>query len=200
MSHGTDLKLSILLLLGAFAAWPAGALPPDIRSSLPAHYHELSSAEVRPTPGSRFYIVALARDDEAGPFDEAHAAARPLLIFRIVGGQARLVGRNDTVVLKADEGGQCDPFTDADHAIAAKGRYFTVENGVACGSHWTDYVTFRFDDRADGFVFDNERSESWSLNPSADPNADALVRDGPQVVRRPPPGRTVTFSGWRPSR
>ena len=160
----------------------------------------IASAEVRPTPTSRFYIVALARDDEAGPFDEAHAAPRPLLIFKLSGEQARLVSRNDHVVMKADEGGQCDPFTDADNPIATKGRFFTVENGVACGNHWTDYITFRFDDRAGGFVFDNERSENWVFNKSDDPNAEALVQDGPQAVRRPPTGHIVTFSAWRPAR
>ena len=193
----TPVKLTLALTL--LAAWPAEALPPSVRSQFPAHYHELSSAEVRPTPTSRFYVVALARDDEGGPFDDAHAAARPLLIFKAAGGQAQLVARNDRVVLKADEGGQCDPFTDADHPIATKGRFFTVENGVACGNHWTDYITFLFDDATGGFVFDNERSENWVFNQSQDPNAEALVRDGPQVVRRPRPGRVVTFTAWRPT-
>lgn len=182
------------------AAWPTQALPTGVKALLPAHYHELSSADLRVTPTTRFSIFALARDDEGGPNDEAHAAVRPLLIFKIVGDQAQVVSRNDTVVMKADEGGQCDPFTDADKPIAAKGRYFTVENGVACGNHWTDYITFRFDDRSGGFVFDNERSENWVFNPSNDPNADALVKDGPQTVRRPPRGRIVPFSAWRPAR
>lgn len=58
-----------------------------------------------------------------------------------------------------------------------------MKNGGACGQHWTDLVTFRLDARA-GFVFDNERSEPWSLNRSDDPSASAFVRDGPQQVRR----------------
>lgn len=193
--------LRLLAPLGMMAAWPAQAAMLDIRPLYPAHYHELSSAEVGPPSAkTHFHVVALARDDQGGPFDEAPAAARPLLIFKVVGDHARLVARNDHVVLRADEGGQCDPFTDADRPIAAKGRYFTVENGVACGNHWTDYITFRFDDRSGEFVFDNERSENWVFNKSDDPNAEALARDGPQTVRRPKPGRSVTFSDWRPSR
>ena len=189
-----------LVLFELLTAAPAHALPPAIGPLLPAHYHVLSSADLRPTPRLRFHIVALARDDEPKRGEAASAPSRPLLILEDLGGRARLVGRNVRVVMRADEGGQCDPFTDADQPIAAKGRYFTVENGVACGAHWTDYITFRFDNAAGGFVFDNERSENWVFNPSQDPNAEALVRDGPQKVRRSPPGRTVTFSTWRPSR
>ena len=189
----------VTLLVGATPA-SAWALPSSITPLLPSHYKVIASAEVRPTPSSRFYIVALARGDEAGPFDEAHATARPLLIFELAGARAHLVARNDHVVLKADEGGQCDPFMDADKPIATKGRFFTVENGVACGNHWTDYITFRFDERVRGFVFDNERSENWVFNTSDDANAEALVQDGPQLVKRPPTGQIVTFSAWLPAR
>ena len=70
---------------------------------------------------------------------------------------------------------------------------------MACGQHWSDFVTFRLDGRA-GFVFDNERTESWSLNPSDAPDAEALVRDGPQHVRRDPRGRITRFPDWRPVR
>ncbi len=189
-----------LTFLVGLTAMPAWAAPPNLKSMLPMQYRVIGTAEIRPAPSSRFYIVALAREDEAGPSDEAHATARPLLIFKLAGNQARLVSRNDHVVLRANEGGQCDPFTDADKPIVAKGRFFTVENGVACGSHWTDYITFRFDERTNDFIFDNERSENWMFNKSDDPNAEALVQDGPQVVRRPPPGQIVTFSAWRPKR
>jgi hypothetical protein len=152
-------------------------------------------------------IVALGRHGEAARGDRPWtgpdaAPPRPLLVFqRQADGSFTLLGRNDGVVMRADQGGQCDPFLDGDATIAVKGRFFTVENGVACGSHWTDYVTFRFDDAAGGYVFDNERLDSWSFNTSNDPNADALVEDGgaPKVTRG---SRThpVPFADWRPSR
>ena len=148
-------------------------------------------------PKRTFRIVAAERVG-AGP-RLGTAPARPLLIFEWRDKGFVLVGRNDAVVLKADEGGQCDPFLDGGGTIAVKGRFFTVENGVACGQHWTDFVTFRLDDRV-GFVFDNERSESWSMNASNDPDAEALVRDGPPTVRRLTPGRLVPFAQWRRSR
>jgi hypothetical protein len=114
------------------------------------------------------------------------------------GDQFRLFARNDNVVLRADEGGQCDPFDPGDvGAITSKTRWFTVENGVACGQHWTDYVTFRFDARVGGFVFDNEREESWKMNPSNDPDAEALIPEGPQRVRRPLSKQTIAFRDWR---
>ncbi|CAG9202720.1 hypothetical protein BVI434_180056 [Burkholderia vietnamiensis] len=39
------------------------------------------------------------------------------------------------MVLRANDGGQCDPFEDGYDGLAVKGRYFTVQNGVACGAH-----------------------------------------------------------------
>ncbi len=84
--------------------------------------------------------------------------------------------------------------------IAVQGAWFTVQNGVACGQHWTDFITFRLDAALGRYVFDNERSQSWSLNASADPRAAALVPDGPARVRRGDRGRKMVFDEWRPSR
>jgi hypothetical protein len=182
----------LALLMGASAA-----LPPGLSRLLPTGYKVL--ADARMTAGGRsFVIVALGRADEAALKDSTSGApARPLMIFEAKGARYVLVARNDAVVLRADEGGQCDPFLDGDATIATKGAYFTVENGVACGQHWSDYITFRYDGHAGGFVFDNERAESWHMNPSNDPDAEPLVRDGPQRVRRAPAGRVVTFREWQ---
>lgn len=98
------------------------------------------------------------------------------------------------MILRRFDGGvnQCDPFEG--RTIAVKGAYFTVENGIACGSHWTDYVTFRFDARSNGFVFDNWRVETWSMNRNNNPNAEALISDGQKIVRAN--GRKVPFDKW----
>ena len=188
-------------LLARDAAATKVLIPADVAQRLPPNYDVLGSAIVEPgPPGLRFYVVALGRVHEPPPEAKGRAPARPLLILKRQAGQVTLAGRNDQVVLRADDGGQCDPFLDGGAEIAVKGGYFTVENGVACGAHWTDYVTFRFDRASGGFVFDNDRYESWAANSSQDEDADAMVRDGPQVVRRPPPGRRTPFSGWRPER
>ena len=195
------------LVLLTLAASPAGAadLPPAVASQLP-HGFRVLTAKAAGFGGANpaFYIVALAgpgdTDDGTPPFTRENAPARPLLLLRRQpDGSFRLVARNDAVIMRANEGGQCDPFLDGGATVAVKGPYFTVENGVACGQHWTDYITFRFDAALRRYVFDNERSESWSLNPSRAPDAEALVRDGPPRIRRADPARPVAFEAWRPA-
>jgi hypothetical protein len=109
-------------------------------------------------------------------------------------GGYRLQGRNDEVVFRADQGGQCDPITDNDAPFATKGRYFTVQNGVSCGSHWTDYITFRYDAKQRDFVFSSRISESWRLNDK--PKGEALVSEGRQVERANPKD-PITFSNYK---
>jgi len=168
------------------AAPVAGGLPVGIRGQLPAGHVVLAQAEAAPDAGHRFYLVAIGR---------ARSKLRSLLIFRrdARGGYVA-AGRNDAVVLGADDGGYngCDPFEGG--RIAVSGAYFTVENAVACGDHWTDYVTFRFNFRIDGYVFANWRVQSWRMNPREDPQAEALVADPPYVVRAT---RTIPFARWR---
>jgi hypothetical protein len=98
------------------------------------------------------------------------------------------------VILRADEGGQCDPFKEG--GITAKGAFVTIENGVACGQHWSDFITFRFDRRSGGYIFDNWRRQSWKFNPDQRPDAEALVRDGDHLERAG--GRVIPLARWRP--
>lgn len=184
------------------AASADAALPVGIASQLPPGYEVLANAHIAAgQPLRHFEIVALGHKDEDKLRQRPQGAPpRPLLLFEQKGDRFVAAGRNDRVVLKADEGGQCDPFLDGDATIATKGRYFTVQNGVACGEHWTDYITFRLDDRTGGFVFDNERTEAWELNPSNDPAAEALVRSEPLRVTRDRPGHPTPFATWRPTR
>jgi len=189
-------------MLMATSAAVADPLPTGIERQLPGGYTLLTSTTA--TIGTRkFHLVALRSRTEAASRDYLSAAEqapdRPLLIFeRRPNGAYALVGRNNEVIATADgaglAGNGCDPFED--RHIAVKGPYFTIENGVACGAHWTDYITFRFDPRAGGYVFDNERFESWKSNPSDDPNAEALIPDV-RRIRHAPNGRVVTFSHWR---
>jgi hypothetical protein len=204
---GCALKNVMAALL---SGWAVHAAPVSARSApaegirtaapIPAGYKVLASARITAGhPTRRFVIVATGRRNENSRTRSGGAPARPLLIFEEKSGRHVLQGRNDHVVFRRDEGGQCDPFLDGEATIAAKGRYFTVENGVACGQHWTVYVTFRLDDRV-GFIFDNLRAERWILNPSDASDAEALVRDGPPRVVRDRPSRVTTFAAWRPTR
>jgi hypothetical protein len=194
------LAAALFTVLGAPAR--AAELPPEVMRQIPSGYDVLANGSATFAGASRtFYIVALNRHadgDEPSP-----APARPLLLFeQQANGGFVQTGRNDTVVMRADEGGQCDPFApdDGGGGIAVKDRYFTIENGVACGQHWTDYITFRFDDLAGRYVFDNERLQSWSFNKSTNPDAEAMVPDGPPEVHRGDRKKPVPFENWRPSR
>lgn len=191
--------LALVAIMSAAVAANAG-LPSDIAGQLPPGYEGIGSAQIAVgKPVRSFEIVALRSKNE-GQFrqNSRPAAARPLLIFGQKDGRLALVGRNDHVILKADEGGQCDPFLDGDAKIVAKGRYFTIENGVACGEHWTDYITFRLDLGKGEFVFDNQRQEEWEFNRSKDPDAEALVPAGPPRVVRDSSGHVTPFVSWRP--
>ena len=193
----------VALLVLATAPALAADLPPAVTRQLPPGFKVLASATAAfDGPAPAFYIVVLAKPGDGDERNlSPNAPARPLLLFRRQpGGSYRLAGRNDAVVMRANEGGQCDPFLDGGATVAVKGRYFTVENGVACGQHWTDFITFRFDDARGGYVFDNERSESWTLNSSRAPDAEAMVRDGPPRIHRADPARPVPFEAWRPVR
>jgi len=183
------------------AAVPAKSdLPAGVAGQLLPGYTVISTANIAAgRPLRRFVIVALSRKDEDRLRQSPGGSpVRPLLVFEQSGARFTLSARNDHVVMAADKGGQCDPFLDNEARIAVKGRYFTVENGVACGQHWTDYITFRWDDRSGAFVFDNERREDWMLNPRNDPDAEALVRAGPPRVISERPGHVTPFASWRP--
>lgn len=132
--------------------------------------------------GKTDYVVVLRSKSEDALLKKGKPAPRrPLLVF-LQGAENtfRLVGRNDKVVFAADEGGQCDPFLDGEEGLAVKANYFTVQNSVACGQHWTDYFTFRYSHDQRGIVFYKRISESWVMNTSA--AGDALVLDSRKVV------------------
>ncbi len=178
--------LLALVPLGTLAdAKPVAAGP-----VLPIGLKALVTTRARPDAAHQFTIMAGAFAGES----RNAARDRPLFIYRLLAGRWVLVARNDHVVLRADEGGQCDPFEFG--RIIAKGRYFTVENSVACGmAHFTDVVTFRFDAVSRGYVFDNRRTESLVPNPGRDPDAEALVSTGVRVTRA---GRAVIpVARWR---
>ncbi|MBA9902834.1 hypothetical protein [Burkholderia cepacia] len=172
------------------------ALPGDIVAQLPAGYEALDAASGRLTDSSRIGYVVVAHQ----PGDSMrNASLRPLMIFLPdKDGHYRLAARNDTVIMKADEGGMGDPYLDgvAENALTVEPRTFTVEQGVFAGpSHWRDRVTFRYDAAHRTWVFHREVMRNWRLND--DPNGDALKAD-PVRVTRADAAKAVTFEAWRP--
>lgn len=192
----------LVLTILAMAAHPAHAaeLPEVVTRQLPMGSDVIASESGRLDGGTRpDFIVALGRPDEAEIARATGSApARPLLIFRPdARGGYRLAGRNDRVVFRLDEGGQCGPFMDGYEGIVVSGDRFTVQNGVACGQHWTDFITFRFDATWHEFVFQRRDGQSWKLNASTDPGAEVLVPDG-AFTARADRRRPVAFGDYRP--
>ncbi|MGZ5201903.1 MAG: hypothetical protein ACXWC4_19260 [Telluria sp.] len=84
------------------------------------------------------------------------------------------MGENEEVAFAADQAFQCDPLLDTG-GIATKGAHFTVENDVACGEHWSDFITFKYDKKRRLFFFHKRIVEVWEFNTSTKPDAQALV-------------------------
>lgn len=178
-------------------AWEPVTLPRAIRAALPAgHVAKVAKCSRTFDPPRPICIVVAARLNEGDRASQRQAPHRPLLVYRLSGTTAALIARNDRVVLRRNEGGQCDPVEDAG-AITIKGRFFTLEQGVACGQHWTDYTTFRFDPRARSFLWYSRIYESWRMNDDPRPDAQALVADG-RIVSRADPQRPVTLVAYAP--
>ncbi|WP_322027346.1 hypothetical protein [Burkholderia sp. BCC1977] len=187
---GATARRAVLALLGALSSGArADGLPQSIASQLPSGYQPLVAQEGPDLgDGRRSFLVVVHRMADT----REQPSPRPLLIFEGRPGHAyRLAARNDHVVLRANEGGQCDPFDPADAAdsgLSVKGRYFTVQNFVACGQHWSDYVTFRYDPRTHGWLFS---SEIYTESSPLDDKPDEVT------VTRADAHRPVTFGQWR---
>jgi hypothetical protein len=180
----------MVVALGGTSIANAGIeLPKSIQAQIPAGYEVMQSA-AGPELGNKrtsFLVVVHHTVDTM-----QNASPRPLLIFESQdNGAFKLVARNDAVVLKADDGGQCDPFDEDDEGLAIKGAYFTVQNAVACGSHWSDFITFRYDARTGRWLFQSEiHTMSFPLEGTPDKTS----------VTRADKAKPVSFADWKPER
>lgn len=186
--------LTVLAATCLVAALPARAqapaLPADIVRQLPAG-HEVMTAASSDFNGD-------GKVDHIVVVQSRHGKRRPLLAFiQVDANHYRLDARNDAVVYAADEGGQCDPFMDGEEGLVAKGAFFTVQNAVACGSHWTDYITFRYSAEVGHFIFHKRIFESLVFNPSNDPQAEALI-PGRRSVTPADKKKPILLSRYQP--
>jgi hypothetical protein len=175
-------------------------LPNAITQQLPPNSQVLTVASGLLNQDARTdYLVVLQDKHEKKLTQQGNAPARPLLIFvQKTKGAFELVAKNDAVVFKADEGGQCDPFLDGDEGLVIKNHFFTVQNSVACGHHWTDYITFTYKPSLNKWVFYKRVMENWVLNASQDPQAEALVLDA-RKVEVAKPKHVVLFERYAPN-
>ncbi|CAE1137013.1 hypothetical protein [Xanthomonas euroxanthea] len=191
----------LALTLTAVAPCGAATLPAAASRLLPSGQTVIGLAEADLSGDGRpDYVVALrAATEDARKADGAPAPARTLLVVMATAdGGFAIAGRNTRVIFKADEGGQCDPFLDGEDGLVAKGAYFTVQNGVACGQHWTDYITFRYD-RASGGVFFHKRVlEGWEMNSDDSPDVDALRMSEHKEIKADP-RKPIALSAYNPA-
>lgn len=167
----------------------AAPLPVAIASLLPSGYEPMTfRAGPRIEGNRRSFLVVVHRSEDS----EDHPSPRPLLIFEEQeGGAYRLAARNDMAVLRANEGGQCDPFENGYDGLAMKGHYFTVQNAVACGDHWTDFITFRYEASHREWLFVSEIfTSSDPLNGTPD-KVDVKHAKG---------DKPIAFQDWYPTR
>ncbi|GLQ51759.1 hypothetical protein ACFFJT_16065 [Dyella flava] len=186
------MKCTLVLALLALPL-RAAELPSGIVSKIPKGYEVMTYAAGQlHDEGHTDYLVVIHHTNDTSD----NPSPRPLLIYvQNPDNSFTLAARNDHVVMRADEGGQCDPFDDGEDGLVIKNRYFTVQNSVACGDHWTDYITFHYDARQHTWLFHKEIVESWVQND--DPNGDAL-KPGSRKVIDADVLHPVKFAAWLP--
>lgn len=176
----------------------AETLPANIVKQIPNGYTVwvFASSDFNNDKMADYVVVAHMKNEEKMM---ENAPRRPLLVFlQNKDGTFTLTARNDFVVMAEDEGGQCDPFEDGMDGLAVKGAYFTVQNSVACGEHWTDFLTFKYSAEQQNFVFHKRIFESWIMNNSTAPDADALVL-GPRKVVSANKKKPVLLQNYKPN-
>ncbi|AAW76406.1 hypothetical protein [Xanthomonas oryzae] len=168
---------------------------------MPAGQSVMSVASADPTgDGRQHYVLALRDLAEDTLRTNGRAAPSRTLRVLVANADGSFVDAacNTRVIFTTDEGGQCDPFLDSDQGPVAKGAYFTVHNGVACGQHWTDYITFRYDRRRRACVFHKRVIEAWEMNTQDTPDADALRLSEHKEIAADP-RRQILLSAYTPA-
>ncbi|WAH66132.1 hypothetical protein [Xanthomonas hortorum] len=196
--------LAMAMALAAAVPCGASTLPANASKLLPAGQTVIGVATADLTgDGRQDHVVALRAASE-GTLDALRSSGRAapartllVLVANADGGFVE-AGRNTRVIFKADEGGQCDPFLDGEEGLVGKGAYFTVQNGVSCGQHWTDYITFRYDRARGGFFFHKRVRESWEMNTDDRPDADAM-RMSEHTEIKADPRKPVSLSAYTPT-
>lgn len=194
-------RLMVLLgLLTSATLTLATNLPPSITPLLPKGFVVFTflAGDLNNDKKPDYLVVVHKADEEQIAQQTETAPRRPLLVFiQNTDGSYRLAARNDAVVYAINEGGQCDPFMDGEDGLAIKGAYFTVQNGVACGQHWTNFITFKYSPTLNNWVFHKRIFENWIMNPSTKADAEALILDSHKVIsgKRDQP---VLLQNYRP--
>jgi hypothetical protein len=170
------------LLIVSISAY-SDSLPQKITQQIPAGYEVMTyeSGQLDQDNLLDYLVVLQSVNEKKSDLEADTDLSRPLIIFaQNKDGSFTQFKRNNHVVFTKNQGGQCDPFEEGG-GLVIKDHYFTVQNVNACGSHWTDFITFRYVPALNDWVFHKRISESWVMNSSNNPNAEALVLEGRKV-------------------
>ena len=140
----------------------AASLPDAIIQQFPSDHAALTYKEGDFNSDNKLdFVVVLRHKDEDKMIEQnLGTPQRPLLVFiQKNSNDYILAARNDNVVYTVNESEQCGPFMSNDEGLAVKGTFFTVQNSVACGHHWTDYITFKYSPAQQGFIFHKRVTE-----------------------------------------
>ncbi|MDI1297737.1 hypothetical protein [Methylotenera sp.] len=197
MKHLQTLFIFSLLLTTSVAY--AQALPKDILTQLPKSYEVMSSlgGELNDDNLTDYLVVTHIKNEEAIFKKTGVSSPRPLYIF--IQNQNKtfsIAKKNDDVVFAIDQGGQCDPFEDGMDGLVIKNKFFTVQNSVACGEHWNDFVTFKYDVKLKDWIFHKHTFQSFNFADLTNSNDE--FAENKLHITKANPKKVVTFEAYQP--
>ncbi|KQB37290.1 hypothetical protein [Flavobacterium aquidurense] len=118
-------------------------------------------------------VLRKATEETTSNMDQGKPDKRPLLL--LLGqkdGSYKLAYKNENAAYCIDCGGL---FGDPFNAIAIKNGYFSIEHRISGGHHWEHITTFKFNKTKNNWYLYKDHFINYILNPSQDPNAEALI-------------------------
>lgn len=118
-------------------------------------------------------VLRKATEETTSNMEEGKPDKRPLLL--LLGqkdGNYKLAYKNENAAYCIDCGGL---FGDPFNAIVIKNGYFSVEHRISGGHHWEHITTFKFNKTKNNWYLYKDHFINYILNPSTDPNAEALI-------------------------
>lgn len=188
----------LVLLLAATTA-NAESLPKDILTQLPKGYEVMSfsAGELNDDKFTDYLVVTQIQNEEAIFRKSGEGLPRPLYIFiQNPNKTFSMTKKNSEVVFAMVQGGQCDPFEDGMEGLVIKNHYFTVQNSVACGQHWNDFVTFKYETKLKNWVFHKRTSQSFNLADTD--NGDGELAENKLHVTKANPSKPIIFDQYKP--
>lgn len=193
-------SLVCITLLSIYSTAHAEAtLPQKIINQLPRGYEVMTfvGGELNDDKLTDYLVVAHKINEESIYTKTQNVSPRPLIIFiQNKNTTFSPIKRNDSVVFTIDQGGQCDPFMDGMEGLVIKNHFFTVQNSVACGQHWNDFATFKYDVKLKNWVFHQHTFQSFNV---ADPdNAEDEFAENKLHVTKANPKKPILFDQYKP--